>query len=1107
MPDELQEFLKELLTAKPEDTQTVLETHVDRLTPDFFLFLRQLIHQFRSESRLEGAAKLTKFGIQAALVARFRLLAGAFYELSGRLAMEENRLEEAIEAFQNARQIAQDELDAGNHGAIVDYVSSTLILADCEATRGDISRAREVLSEARVKSHKLNSPWGELWTTANLAPMCLRQGEYEQALKYASLWPDLLKTLSTNRRDDAPSLPPLSHLCDVLVRLAYELYYEKDDYKNSSIAAKQALQLDPARESAYELLGFSQIRLKQLDEAIETWSRLVNLGYGKAFHQLNYSSALLMAGRLEEALVPAGEAIQLSPSSPRYYLHRAQILRRLDRHEEAINDFKQIIELSKTATDEPPPDKEPRSQADWERNMSPQDLAHLAMAGLIHSYRDLSRIDEARQTIKQLVDDENESVNVIGYHLLGQLEQSLGNTKEALAAYAKVVELRPEEMSAREERIEIYLSLGEVENALLDLGVLARKQNKPEEALSKLTAIHNEHPEFHKVLKYLGFAYLESFRPGKASETLTQAIEHFPDDGELYLWRGLAKIMIGGHLEPEWDDAFDFKRLTEAIEDLGDAVRLAPDNAQAVEAYKWLIDRVTVEPVLLELVLFEGGEPNGLFSILPEAKEPFLEYWSAVDLGSRRQWAEAIEKLKPVQTTLAQLGFPAVAVRIDMHLADNYLRLYDLQTALDHITRAERYHAVLVQPLSNNLREMAQQRSQRVWEQSFSEMANFELEYMGVYSIGFKTFMDLVKLLKADILSRMNDPRAVEALGDVDAFIGDVEKTLKSVSFRALTSVVMILRDDGQFDKAKEVLTKIEPFAKTDSDRLFLYNTAGTLYELLGELDQAMSYFQQAYDVAMNTEKAYLPVFSMNMASIMIHQNRSQEALDRLRSVDITKVARSEKDVYGYYVLMAQALTNLQRLDEAQRYILDALTIIEQARLKLRSFEARMYWQGEQENIYRYGVIIAAENNDRLTAFNLMERSRARAFVDQLAAGHLALPESKKHLQEIEQSLLIQQSLLNKLANTVEKQNPNFVDYELLAKLNSLNEGLKLFEEKEDDDKPARLSPEKIATELSRIDAALTRIDNEMEQARLLNATNTYGAVLTFPELREVLSN
>ncbi len=1099
------------MLADPGSTETLLQTHVDQLTPEFFMFLRQLINHLGSESRFDSAARMADIGIEASLVVGATSLTAGFVELSGRIAMDGNRLEDAIEAFTRARAISEEEIGAGDSDAIVGYVSSTLLLADREVARGDFARAREVLSEARLKSHKLNSAWGELWTSVNLASICSGQGEYEQALKYALLWPDLLKKSGSDANEQAPSPPPRSDLYDVLVRLAYQFYYEKEDYKNASIAAKQAIQLDPDRETAYQLLGFCQLRLKQSTEAVETWAKVVALNPEKAFHQQNYSSALLAAGKLEEALVPIGEAIRLLPLSLRYYLHRAETLRSLNRNEEAVSDFKQVIELAKTAVDEPPPEKEVTSEAEWERNMSAQNIAHLAMVGLIQSYRELSRVDEARQTVDLLIQDDDEAVSALGYHLLGQLEYALGNTSEALSAYARVVELRPNDLPPREERIDIYLAIGEVENAFPDLSILALKKNQPEKAIKILTAVLSKLPECQGARKWLGFAYLEGVQPQKATETLDLAIEHFPEDGDLYLWRGLAKITIGGPEEPEWNETFNFERLIDAIDDLGNAVRLAPENVQAVEAYKWLVDRVTAEPILLEWLLHFGKQPNGLFSVLPKVEEPLSEYWNAVNLGSGGQWGKAVEKLKNSQKSLAQLGFPALANRIDMHLADNYVRLYDLQTALDHIIRAERYHAVLVQPLSGNLREMAQQRSQRVWEQSFSEMANFELEYMGVYSIGFEQFMNLVRLLKADILSRMNDPRAVEALGDVDDFTGDVGKTLKSgVSFRALTAVVMILRDDGQYDKAAEVLTNIEPFATTDQDRLFLYNTAGTLYELLQDREKAMSYFQQAYDVAQTKYRQYLPVFSMNMASIRVHQNRPQEALDLLQSVDITKDARQEKDVYGYNVLMAQALTDLQRLGEAQPYVLNALTIIEQARLKLRSFNARMYWQGEQESIYRLAVRLAVANDDRLTAFNVMERSRARSFVDQLAAGHLALPESKQQLEEIAQRLALQQTLLHRLASSLETQNPNFIDYELVDQLNSLNEGFKLFEEHEDEDgekKPVRLSAEKIASEIDKVEKAIERVEAEIDEARLLNATNTYGAALTFPELRAVLTS
>ncbi len=65
------------------------------------------------------------------------------------------------------------------------------------------------------------------------------------------------------------------------------------------------------------------------------------------------------------------------------------------------------------------------------------------------------------------------------------------------------------------------------------------------------------------------------------------------------------------------------------------------------------------------------------------------------------------------------------------------------------------------------------------------------------------------------------------------------------------------------------------------------------------------------------------------------------------------------------------------------------------------------------------------------------------------------------------------------------------------------NPGVKLFE----DDAGTRLSREKIEDELSQLTKSLERLRDRMEEARLLNATNTYGAVLSFPELRQLLSN
>ena len=1107
-----EQLIRELLS-KPDEITAILQSNAHQLTPDFFYFLGGLANYLKSNQRFQSAADLANLGIKAATFAGAKHDAYRLVELVGRIEMDQNHLEDAIKAFETARTMAKELLDAGDNEALIGFVSNSLLIADQEAARENYARAREILAEARLTSNKLHSAWGELWTIVNLAAICLKQGDYEQALTYASLWTDVLQRLSagksSNSVDADAGLPPQSRLYDLLANLARMFYYERDDYKSASIAAKQAVQLDPAREDAYPLLGFCQLRLQQFAEAVETWKKLVGLDPNKPFHQLNYSLALQTAGRLEEALGPAGEAIRLVPSSQRYYLHRSRILTELERYEEAISDYKHIIELFETGTHEPDPApvQNPRSRAEWERNLPAQELARLAVAGLGYAYRKVSKFEDARQISMKLINDNDETIKVMGYYQLGELESFLGNKTDALRAYSKSLELDQDNKPARIERVEIYISQNELENAVSDLSILARQDQAPTLAIEKLTAILDKNPDCHQARKWLGFAYLQSFRPSKAHENLNLAIEHLPDDAELYLWRGLTKIMTGlTDEEQEWDKAFTYQRLWESIEDLGNAVRLAPENVQAVDSYKWLVDRVTAAPEVLFRISFTGSEPNGLYTLFPNVREPLNHFWSSGNLAAARQWGKAVEELKLAQSGFEAAGFPAFAARIDMNLADNYLRLYNLQEALDHITRAEQYFSILTQPLTANLRDIAKQTSEKARQRSFSQTANVELDFMNVYGIGFDLLWKTVKLIKAETLSRLNDVGgAIEALGDVNEFTADVEKTLKSgISYQALMAIVMIFRDAGQFDKAIETFRKIETFAPTDKEKIVLYNTGGTLFEIAGDYDEGMSYFKKTHDMLVQMEggKEYLPVILMNMAANHAHQNRPQEALDCLESVDIARDARSLKETYSYYIVMAQALTKLKRNKEAQDAILKALAIIEEARHNLRSFGNRMSWQSEQEDTYRLAVKIAVMNNDQLVAFELIERARARAFVDQLATGHLALPESEKQLEEIEKRILEQYALLSRLLNSLETA-PDFIDYEVVGKLVDLHEEIKLFE----DEAGTRLSREKIEEEISQLTQALKRLRDRMEEAQLLNAMNTYGAMLSFPELRQLLSN
>ena len=248
--DPQEQLIRELLS-KPDEITAILQSNAHQLTPDFFYFLGSIANHLKSKQRFQDAADLANLGIKVATCAGAKHDAHRLVELVGRIEKDQNHLEDAIKAFEAARTMAKELLDAGDNEALIGFVSSTLLIADQEAARENYTRAREILAEARLTSNKLHSAWGEVWTIVNFAAICLKQGDYEQALKYASLWTDVLQRLSagktSNSIDADADLPPQSQLYDLLANLARMFYYERDDYKSARISAKQAVQLDPAR--------------------------------------------------------------------------------------------------------------------------------------------------------------------------------------------------------------------------------------------------------------------------------------------------------------------------------------------------------------------------------------------------------------------------------------------------------------------------------------------------------------------------------------------------------------------------------------------------------------------------------------------------------------------------------------------------------------------------------------------------------------------------------------------------------------------------------------------------------------------------------------------
>lgn len=1101
-------LLKSLLSQPSfEQARAVLTASAEELTDGFFNLIGAVASGLGQERKFDDADYVASIGVEAARISSRKREEYIFIEVRGLIAVDAGDVEKAVSQFSGALDAATKVLEGGDRMALSGVISASLNLAHLEATRGNFEEARAILSRARVLCHALNSRVGELWAIANLASTCQAQGDNENALGYASLLMQLYGEAPAEGADGL-TLPDKASLYEMLIRVTWAFYYDQEDYEKTATAAKLAIKLEQEDGRAYAFLGFSQLRLKQFDDAVATWSKLVAQDPNKAFHHNNHANALYAAGRVTEAIAAMGEAIRLLPNDQRYYTARARMNESAGLYEDAIQDYKQVVRLYEgTAGETAPEAREYKSQAEYVREMPADDMAELARLAITRLYIALNRPEEAQSEISNLIIEGDEGTKAVAHFNRGNLQQSQGNFEAAIDSYSAAIELMPEHTEAHVFKADAHLSLGQLEQAVSELAFVARRDRNTQLATEKLKKIVELHPDNYTALKWLGYAYFEQYHPSKVEETLTLALKTGREESDVHLWRGLARIMLDVHDEEEaWNDAFSIQRVFGAFDDMSAAVRLAPGSVEAVETLKWLVDRITTDGRILFMLTEYGDSENGLFGVLPDLKSPLEAYHRATALSVQRKWGEAVKLLKDAQQQLREQGFPLFAIRIDVHLADNYLRLYELQKALDHLAEADKFPTTLMQPLTASLRPRAQEMTEKSRAQSFREAANLEIDYLPVYTIGFEPFNSFLTILKAQTYARTGDrERAVETLKDVEEYFKDVAQTRSSgVSFQALVGIVTILRDAGQLERALELLLRLEAGPLSDHESMILNNTAGTIREVAGDMEGALTYFQKAYDIAVATShEDFLFGLAVNLAATYTHTGRAEEALKVLQQVDVEKSASSENDAYFYFAQMAQTLETLGRYAEAQEAILRALDIAEAGRSRLRAFDTRMNWHADREPVYRMAISIAFANSDGRTAFSLTERVKARAFVDQLAAGHLPLPAAAAALEKAEQNLSEQRDLLTRLADSVEKRGAGFIDYELLRRLKMTDDSLNVTETSEGG--RVSLAKDKVEEELSKVKNNLDRLLSRKEDMRLEGNEQTHGAVLSFDELRETL--
>ncbi len=120
---------------------------------------------------------------------------------------------------------------------------------------------------------------------------------------------------------------------------------EKQDYVEADKALSSALILEQENVELLLQYGFVLINMKRLDEAKETYLKVIELDPAEDMAHGSLANVLHQLEENEQALSHHRKAIELDASFAPHYFNYANTLYDLDQKEEALNHYKKTLEL------------------------------------------------------------------------------------------------------------------------------------------------------------------------------------------------------------------------------------------------------------------------------------------------------------------------------------------------------------------------------------------------------------------------------------------------------------------------------------------------------------------------------------------------------------------------------------------------------------------------------------------------------------------------------------------------------------------------------------------------------------------------------------------
>lgn len=369
-----------------------------------------------------------------------------------------------------------------------------------------------------------------------------------------------------------------------------------DDRESALESIEEAVQSDSKNPVNFWARGLSQ---DELEDAFMDFATATELAGGKAEHFYAQGFKKLLNSRTREGREDLLKAISLEPDIAEYHEKLGVFLSKANQHDEAIQHLTKAIELNpdskdayftrgvsldwkgetqaaladlekaialeskpgnlKTKTAQEKIQEIKESEAKKQTLLSKLDPSAVKL-GSANEYVARGEASLKEEKWEQAYADLNEAIkldpnNANAYRYRGASYFKLGDSKSALQDYNQAIKLDPNNSDLFLNRGILQADSGDSDNALVDLDEAIRLNPKSAKAYHMRAKVHAE-------------AWYDEDSNDQATEDFEKAIELNPNDPEVYVSRA-----------EFWGQPCFRGAEKDALADLDQAIRLAPDNA------------------------------------------------------------------------------------------------------------------------------------------------------------------------------------------------------------------------------------------------------------------------------------------------------------------------------------------------------------------------------------------------------------------------------------------------------------------------------------------------------------------------------------------------